>query len=228
VRQTVSWASEHPASERAQYDLGSVYVLAHRYAEANEVFKRAQALAPGDAQFLMARVLIACLADEVSLPVGREGAESLARTQVRPVVVNLLDDLVERLEAGTCRRVDADYALALVEGFLSNPKVDGLYRRASLHIKGRLRAVQGDLDGAVRAFEASDEISPNLVSVQMQAAWLLSADLHEDALRAIQKGRRDPRWRPWERAIYASFFDNWERQVREAAHRKGIALGGGT
>jgi hypothetical protein len=95
-------------------------------------------------------------------------------------------------------------------------------------MRGRLHALLGNLDGAVRALEASDEIFPNLVSVQLQTMWLLSADLHQDALRAIEKGRADPRWRPWQRAIYAPFFDGWERQVREAAHDRGIALRGGT
>jgi hypothetical protein len=94
-------------------------------------------------------------------------------------------------------------------------------------MKGRLHAVDGNLDGAVRALEASDEISPNLVSLQLQVKWLLSADLHQDALRAIEKGRVEPRWRPWQRALYVPFLDSWERQVREAAHSKGIALGSG-
>jgi hypothetical protein len=202
--------------------------MAGRYAEANEVFERAQALAPGEAQFFVARVLVSCLADQVPLPAATEGAQGLARTRARPVVANLLDELVQQLEAGRCRRIDDVYALALVDGFLSNPKVGGPFRRAGLHMKGRLHAVQGDLDGAVRALEAGDEISPNLVSVQLQTMWLLSADLPREALRAIQKGRADPRWRPWQRALYAQFFDSWERQVREAAQSKGIALRSGT
>ncbi len=228
VRLAVYWAREHPASPRAQHDLGSAYMVVGRYAEANETFERAQALAPEDAHFLLARLLLGCLSEDVALPGQREAQLGLARTPLRPVIVNLLDDLVQRMERGECARVDLQHALALVGSFLSNPRAAGSYRRDGLYLRGRLHAAQGNLDGAVRALEAADRISPSLVSVQLQAAWLLSADLYDDALHAIERGRIDPRWRPWQRALYAPFFDSWKRQVREAASGNGVALRGGT
>lgn len=227
IRQTVIWAREHPASERAQYELGSAYVFARRYAEANETFQRAQALAPGEAQFLLARVVLGCMDQSMQLPARDEVARSLAGSLVRPGVVNVIDTLVLRIEQGSCKRIDVEYALALVDGLLSNDRILTPFRRAGLHMKGRLHAVQGDLDRAVRSLEAADEIFPKMMSVQLQATWLLSADLHADALRAIQRGRADPRWRPWQRALYAGTFDAWERQVREAARSKGVALRNG-
>lgn len=224
VRQTVLWAHENPTSQRAQYELGSAYVLAGRYTEARETFDRAQALAPDEAQFALSRLYLSCLTEEVALPAQAEVALRLARTPVRPGVVNVLDSLVERVEAGGCDRIDPAYALALVEGFLANPQARGQFRRAGLYYRARLHALMWNLDGAVRSLEAADDISPNLVSVQLQATWLLSAALYDDALRAVRKGRADPRWRPWQRGLYARFFDAWERQVREAARSKGVAL----
>lgn len=228
VRQTVHWAREHPASQRAQYELGSAYVHAGRYAEASETFERAQALAPEEAQFLLSRVFLTCLTDDVPLPTGQELARNLAATPVRPGVVNVIETLVYRLESGTCRRVDAHYMLAAIDAFLSNPGVQWRYRRNALDHKARLHAVLGDLDGAIRSLEAGDEILPSVGSVHFQVAWLLSADLYDEALQAIQKGRTDARWRTWQRALYARYFDAWERQVREAARGKGVALRNGT
>lgn len=228
VRQTVHWAREHPASQRAQYELGSAYAQAGRYAEANETFERAQALAPEEAQFLLSRVFLTCQTQDVPLPSREEVARNLAGTPVRPGVVNVIETLVFRLESGSCPRVDPRYMLALVDGFLSNPHVDWRYRRNSLNHKARLHALLGDLDGAVRTLEAGDEILPNMASVQLQVTWLASAELYDEALRAIEKGRRDIRWPGWQRALYAGYFDAWERQVREAARDKGMALRNGT
>ncbi len=115
-----------------------------------------------------------------------------------------------------------------MEAFLSRPSLPSPYRRGVLYMKGRLHALQGNLDGAVRALEAGDEISPSLISIQLQATWLLSADLYDEALRAVRRGRDDPRWRPAQRALYAPFFDSWERQVREMAKSSGAALREGT
>ena len=224
LRQIVLWASERPTSPRAQYELGSAYVVAGKYAEANEIFTRAQALAPGEPQFFLARFVIGCFSQDVPLPDRREVAAILRTTVVRPVVSNLLDTLVSRLASGTCPRIDPQDALVLIDGFLANPRVIGSYRAASLHMQGRVEALRGNLDGAVRSLEAADEIAPNMMSVQLQATWLLSADLYDDALRAIEKGRNDPRWHPWQRALFAGFYRSWERQVREAARRKGVAL----
>jgi hypothetical protein len=60
--------------------------------------------------------------------------------------------------------------------------------------------------------------------LNLQVSWLTSAELYEDALKFVEKGRRDPRWRPWQRVLYPNFFDSWESQVREAARSKGVAL----
>jgi tetratricopeptide (TPR) repeat protein len=199
-----------------------------RYTEAMQVFERASALAPEDAHFVLARVLLGCASAEVPVPQRREAQAAVRGTPLRPGIVNLLDDVVGRLERGECDPVGTEYALGLIDELLANPRTSGSYRRDGLHLKARLHALQRNLDGAVRALEAADEVSPSLVSVQRQAAWLLSADLYDDALRAIRKGRLDPRWRPWQRVLYATFFDGYERQVRDAAKARGVALRDGT
>jgi tetratricopeptide (TPR) repeat protein len=228
VRQVALWARERPESQRAQYALGMQYFFARRYAEASETLERAQAMAPQEAYFALARLAIGCLTDGVPIPEAGAVAGSLARTPVRPVVTELLNGIVVQLERGDCRRIRAEDALALADGFLSNPKVGGIYRWAGLYVKGRVHAVQGDLDPAVRALEAANDILPNLGVLHQQVTWLVSAALYDDALRFIEKGRGDPRWRPWQRALYAGYFEAWEREVREAARRKGAAVQGGS
>jgi tetratricopeptide (TPR) repeat protein len=115
----------------------------------------------------------------------------------------------------------------VADGLLANPKAAGGQQQwAALYVKGRLHAVKGELDPAVRALEAADEILPNLGVLQLQVTWLASAALYDEALQFVERGRRDPRWRPWQRALYAGFFDSWEREVRETARRKGVALQG--
>ena len=87
-----------------------------------------------------------------------------------------------------------------------------------------MHAVRGELDPAVRALEGADGVLPNLGVLNLQVSWLVSAELYKEALEFIEKGRRDPRWRPWQRVLYPRFFDSWERQVREAARGKGVLI----
>jgi len=187
-----------------------------RFEDADRVYREAQdRLGSDDAQFPLARVQVRCFSDKVALPDEADLRRRLARTHVQPVLTNLFDLLLERMELGKCARVDPRYLRSAVEAFLSNPRLPSDYRRAGLHMRGRLYAMEGNLDGAVRSLEAGDEISPSLVSIQLQATWLASADLYDDALRAVQRGRNDPRWPPAKRTLYAPFFEAWERQLRE-------------
>ena len=224
LRLTVVWANEHPMSVRAQFEFGSAYVRAGRFADGIRIFERAHALIPAEAQFPLGLLLLSCVAPEAPVPEQRKLASALGDTAVRPGALDLLDTLVERLEGGACGRVAPEYVLTLLDGFLGNPRIGSTYRAAALRMRGRVEAVRGNLDGAVRSLEAADEFAPNLMSVELQAKWLLSADLYADALRAIERGRKDPRWRSWQRPLYARFFDGWERQVRDEARRKGVAL----
>ncbi|MGE5639964.1 MAG: hypothetical protein ACM30H_07700 [Clostridia bacterium] len=221
VRQLVVWAQEHPESLRAQYELGTAYAYGRQYKKAEEVFARAEALSPGDAQFPLTRLTMACATAEVAVPDKAEVMRELAASPVRPGMINLFDSIVQNLEDGHCKAIDAGYALAVADAFLANPLMTGNFRRVMLTLKGRLYAVEGNLDGAVRALEAADTFGPKLSSLQLQVTWLLSADLYDDALRTIARGRADPRWRPWQKAAYAGVFESWERQVRRVARSKG-------
>ena len=225
--QMAVWASERPTSPRAQYALGVQYLYEGRYSHASEAWERALAMAPQEGYFDLARLLLACLADDVPIPDARQVAARLTDTPLRAVTVDLLDNLAIQFERGTCRRVPVEDALAVADGLLANPKAaGGQHQWAALYVKGRLHAVKGELDPAVRALEAADEILPNLGVLQLQVTWLASAALYDEALQFVERGRRDPRWRPWQRALYAGFFDSWEREVRETARRKGVALQG--
>ena len=221
LRQVVVWAEERPASPRAQYALGMHYLFADLYADAGKVLARGRAIAPHETYFGLAWLLIGCLTDDVPVPDARDVARDFARFRMRPVIANLLENLLLQLEHGTCRRLRAEDALELADALLSNPQVTGQFRWTALYTKGRLLALQGHLDPAMRALEAADAILPNLGVLHLQVTWLASAALYDDALQFIEKGRVDPRWRPWQRALYAGFFDAWEQQVRDAARGKG-------
>lgn len=224
VQQVAVWALERPTSQRAQYGLGVQYLYAGRYAEASETWARAQSAMPQEAYFGLGRLLIGCVARGVPVPQADQVAAQLAKSPVRPVTVDLLDHLALQFEKGTCQGLAVADALAVTDGALANPLINGKYRWSALYIKGRLHAVQGELDPAVRALEAADEILPNLGVLELQVTWLASAGLYDEALQFVDKGRRDARWRPWQRALYVGFFDSWEREVRSAARRNGVAL----
>lgn len=217
LRQVAVWAGERPTSERAQHSLGMLYLFAGRYVEANEVFERAQAIAPREGSFGLARLVIGCLAPELKVPEPRDVAADLAEGPVRPVVVNLMDDLVQLLERNACPRVKPEQAVALIDALLSNPKATGVFRWAGFYAKGRVHAMQRYLDPAMRALEQADAVMPNIEVLRLEVTWLTSAGLYDEALQFLDKARQDPRWRPWQRLLYARFFDSWDRQVREVA-----------
>ena len=225
VGQVAVWANERTGSQRAQYALGVQYLYAGRYADASDAWARAQSMAPEEGYFDLARLLLACLAEEVPVPEPSRVALRLAQAPLRSVTIELLDNLALQFERGKCRRVSVEGALAVAEGLAANPRaVGGQHEWAALYVKGRLHAVRGELDPAVRALEGADEVLPNLGVLNLQVSWLVSAELYKEALEFIEKGRRDPRWRPWQRMLYPSFFDSWERQVREAARGKGVLI----
>lgn len=217
LRQVAVWAEERPTSERAQHSLGMMYLFAGRYAEANAVFERAQAIVPHEGSFGLARMVIGCLAPQLKVPGPREVAADLAEGPVRPAMVNFIDDLVKMLERNACPGLKPQDVLGLMDALLSNPKATGVYRWAAFYAKGRVYAVQGYLDPAMRSLESADAIMVNIDVLRQEVSWLVSAELYDDALRFIDKGRRDPRWHAGQRLLYGSFFDIWERQVREAA-----------
>ena len=224
LRQTVVWAQEHPASVRAQFELGSAYVRAGRIDAAARIFQAARAALPNEAQFPLALALLGCVKADLPLPDPHELARTLDRGAARPGALDLVGTIVERMEHGACQRIPPEYVLAVLGEFSANPRISGTYRAAALRFAGRAEALRGNLDGAVRSLEAADRLAPNILSVQLQATWLLSASLYEDALGAVERGRRDPRWQPWQRIYFARFFDAWERQVREQAQRNGVKI----
>ena len=69
----------------------------------------------------------------------------------------------------------------------------------------------------MRALEKADPVMPNIDVLRDEVTWLSSAGLYDDALQFIDQRRHDPRWHAGQRLVYATFFDTWERQVREAA-----------
>lgn len=223
IQQAAVWARERPTSQRAQYALGIEYLYAGRYAEASATWARGQAMAPDEAYFDLARLVLGCLSGDASIPSARQVAHRLANAPLRPVTIDLLDNLTRELEKGTCRQVSVDDAMVVTNGLLANPRTTGSkHEWAALYVKGRLHAMRGQLDPAIRSLEAANAVLPNLGVLRLQVEWLASAALYEDALQFIEKGRRDPRWRPWQRALYTAFFDAWEKQVRHAANAAAV------
>ena len=217
LHQVAVWAGERPTSQRAQHALGMLYLFAGRYAEANDVFEKAQALAPHEGSFGLSRLTIGCLAPQIQVPEPSEVAADLAEGPVRPALVDLLDNLVDMFARGGCKQLKPEQLHALIDALLANPKATGTYRWAAYYAHGRLYAAQGYLDPAMRTLEKAYAMMPNVDVLQHEVSWLTSAGLYGDALQFIDKGRHDPRWRPWQRVMYRTFFDTWERQVREAA-----------
>ena len=228
IQQAAVWARERPTSQRAQYALGIEYLYAGRYAEASATWARGQAMAPDEAYFDLARLVLGCLSADAPIPSPRQVAHRLASAPLRPVTIDLLDNLARELEKGTCRQSSVDDAMVVTEGLLANPRTIGSkHEWAALYVKGRLHALRGELDPAVRSLDAADAVLPNLGVLRLQVQWLASAALYDDALQFIEKGRRDPRWRPWQRALYTAFFDAWEKQVRQAASASGHSVQSG-
>jgi tetratricopeptide (TPR) repeat protein len=221
--QVAVWAAERPASVRAQHGLGMQYLFAGKYAEANEVFERAQAIAPHEGGLGLARLIVGCMDPNLKVPDAREVAADLAEGPVQPAVVNLMNDLVHALERNACPRLKPQQVLALTDALLSNPRATGVYRWAAFYAQGRVYAVQGYLDPAMRALEKADTVMPNIDVLRDEVTWLSSAGLYDDALQFIDQRRHDPRWHAGQRLVYATFFDTWERQVREAAGTHSLA-----
>jgi tetratricopeptide (TPR) repeat protein len=227
LHQIAVWGAERPTSLRAQHALGIQYLFEGRFAQANEVLEKAQALAPEEGAIGLARLIIGCFATDLKVPGPREIASELAQGPVRPAVVDLLNDLVHALERKACPSVKPDEVVALADALLSNPKATGVYRWASFYAQGRMYALQGYLDPAMRALEKADAVMPNIDVLRDEVTWLTSAELYDDALQFIAKRRHDPRWHTSQRLVYATFFDTWEQQVREAAAAHRLADGRG-
>jgi tetratricopeptide (TPR) repeat protein len=226
VAQAAVWAAERPTSQRAQYALGIAYLYAGHYAQAGQTWQRAQATAPEEAYFDLGRLVLGCIAADVPVPEPRAVARRMANAPLRPVTVDLLDSWALQFEKGSCHRFRTEDALAVTEALLSNPRVSGSkHEWAAWYVKGRLHAVRGELDPAVRALEAANRVLPNLGVMRLQVQWLASAGLYDDALQFIEKDRKDPRWRASQRMLYAGFFDSWKKEVQQA-QRDSVAARG--
>lgn len=227
VRQAIVWADEHPRSQRAQYVLASQYVFVGRFAEASTQLQRAEAVAPSESYFSLARLLIGCFGD-VPVPQAKDVARRLATSPIPPIVTDLLDSLVTGVEEGRCRTVSTRDLLQLTDALRANPRSTPIQRWAAWFLEARVHAVEGQLDPAIQALESADLLRPNVGVTHAAVVWLVSAHLYDDALSFINRAREDPRWRPWQRAYNAAFLAKWERQVRQAAGAQAAAVERGT
>jgi tetratricopeptide (TPR) repeat protein len=217
VGQAAVWASERPHSTRAQYALGTLYLTHRQYGEAQRVFLAAEKAQPKEVQFILARAYIGCFVQDQWKPDWPEVVMRLQSGNISPLVYEFLTGMTDQLEEKQCPSLSPQIVRDLVDAVLANPRAKlSAYQWAGWYIKGRTYALEGQLDPAIRALEAADAVQPNLGVLHDQVTWLASAGLHDQALRFIERSRKDSRWRLSQRLHYDNIFDAWERDLREA------------
>lgn len=185
-RLATAWAAQQPDSIRAQTMLADRLYQHGQLAKTLSVFKRIQKKFPGNANVAENRVYLECMQGTLTAP----DVQALG-TLLRSAPFDhggFLNMETLRLTAmhGRCAVLDTTQWRALAQALLDNPHYAGV-ASGFVHYQLHLLAVaEGNLDAAIHELDAAYAGDPNAEIPRMQAKYLLSAKLYDQAVQILQ------------------------------------------
>lgn len=214
--QAAIWANEKPVSRRAQESYAGSLALAGDLAAAAKEYRRLAESDPTEnSKYYASLLLIGCFELNMPLPDLDKFHHALRTQPFSFGPLNKLMEIEALQENGQCRRLSYDYLLAVINALIENPKYNR-YKAQLYFLLGRLHAIAGLLDPAMMALDEATKLDPSRVDIiTFQILWLTSAQLYDDALQFVAKGRQANAFNDFRSSKkYTRELDTWEQKIR--------------
>ncbi len=221
-RLAVAWAHQQPDSIRAQLMLANQLYLHGKIDAATDVVERAQRLHPRNTGLAEVHLYMDCLTGKATPADVGALRRLFTDAPYSASGWNNMKQLRLMAQSGRCAALDPDTWKALVHTLLSNPAYAGYDISAGfLHYQlSELAVAQGDLGTAITELKAAYRRDPDAEIPRLEAKYLASAGLYDEAIRTLQDTdySRLPRLRRWlvnDRAINAEDIEILRKQKIE-------------
>jgi tetratricopeptide (TPR) repeat protein len=212
AKQAYTWAQEKPKSLRAQERLAGVLYAFGEYEQAETVYHRMAENNPSDAGAYLAWLSLGCFEETVSLPERATVFARLRKATFSNAPVASLDVIVTAKEKKGCTRVDNRYVFEIIDALRSNTAYKPHFTNLSF-LAGRLHVTDGNLDGAIKSLDAAYAAQPRVDIAYIQAKWLVSAGLNDEALRYLERARQAVSPLPLKRDLQLANIAALERTI---------------
>lgn len=194
ARATLVWASEHPASIRAQSAAIDRLVLLGRSEEARKHLMKLSRHHPDSGMVIMKQLNFDCKNGYLN---SRSFEELLSRLRTSSFSVGVLDEIksaASLADAGVCVTLNNNSIMRVFAALDENTAFqDRSARQVVSYFRGVTYGRLGKLDSAIESLSNAFEAGPDLDIRLMQAAYLSSAGLYADALEFVISGREEVR-----------------------------------
>lgn len=223
LEQALVWRQAHPQSIRTGHRLAEMWRITNNFQEAARVYAETSREHPDQVGGDFLWLELGCLDNAVTLP---DHTKMLAKARVAkhsfaPVIA--LNQIVKQLAHRQCGRLTSMQIRELIETLLTNPRFNALQlTQANLYLLlGRLHALERHLNPAMAALDHIHALgTPRPDIALMQANWLVSAQLYDDALRYVQLARKsNARLAYLRRSQYQSAIESMEHSIQQMKSR---------
>ena len=186
-RITDVWAAEHPHSVRARQTIASYWGKSGNYERALRAVLSEQQGDPRNSALILEILYIKCMQDELESNTVREAIDQLTAARYSKLVFAHLSNLLKFVENGDCNGLNSENLRQLVEVLIRNGNFQtGMNRYqleqalATLYIHDRF------LSAAIEALDRAHAQVQEVDTPLMQAYYLSTAGLYDDALRYVR------------------------------------------
>lgn len=214
--QTAAWATEKPASRRAQEAYAGSLALAGKSTASAQAYQHLVESDPtGSSRYYASLLALGCSDSNVALPDLDKFRHALQTQSFSFGPLVILTRIIALQEDNKCQRLPYDYLLNLLNALIENPKYRP-FKSQFYFLLGRLHATAGLLNPAMTALDEATKLAPNRVDIiTFQILWLTSAQLYDDALQFVAKGRQANALNGFiSSKKYNRELDTWEQKIR--------------
>ena len=191
-------ARNHPDSVRAQQFLAARLVQDGYSGPAERILRELHRKYPGHAGVLAQVVQLSCLNQRPDPDILDQLVQEAQRAPYDNSLMATLPRLIQMGKPGKCLEHDYLKLIDVVTRLRENPAYRPRPVQADLYyMEGRLWELHRDLNAAMLALDKAFRYRKDPNIPLLQAVWLMTADLPEDALRYVEKAEaaaRDTRW----------------------------------
>lgn len=196
------WAIEKPDSIRAQSYAVNYWGNQGNLEKASDYIEAALRINPNNINLLLKQLQTLCFQGLNTREPALKLKSAALSAEYDAGTSGTLEKIANYLHHDTCDGFDSTDLIDLIDNVLKNTQYTARARekRNLLVIKGLIYAELRYLNPAMAAFDQAFKLAPSEDIALMQAQWLLSAGLHDDALKYLDKAETVPL--PWYRRIF--------------------------
>lgn len=185
-RLATAWAAQQPDSLRAQTMLADRLYQHGQYASTLSVLEKIYKKYPDNANLAESRIYLKCLQGTLTTSDVQALGTLLRSAPYDQGGMTDMETLRQTTTNGRCAALNATQWRALAQALLANPHYAGI-ASGFVHYQWHLLAVsEGNLDAAIHELDAAYATDPDAEIPRLQAKYLLSAKLYDQAVQTLQ------------------------------------------